>query len=814
MDDFRFGLRMLRKNRVTSLIAIGVLALGIGASTAVFSVVNAVLLRPLPGVRDPGQLVTLYRSQKTDAFNNFGFPDFADYRDRSRSFSGLAAHCPTPLSFSDGTAERLRGDVATGNYFQVLGVQPAIGRLLITEDDHGAAVAVLSYGLWRRKFGGAPHAIGTRITLNGYPFTIVGVTQPDFSGPLIGDSFDIWVPLSTQRHGRTISHLSEGILEDRAAGWLGVFGRLKPGVTFQQADAEMKTLAGQLAGAYPLTNAGRSVNLVRGVGLSPDRRAEVSGLLDLLLMAVALLLLIACANVAGLFMVRASARRREIAVRLAIGASRGRIIRQLLVEGVMLSLIGGALGLLLSKWAAQWMASLGTSTLAFRTLAVSIDARVLGFTFVASLSTGLLFALLPALQSLRVDLVNSLKNGAPGAAGHQPRTRAGMVAGQVAVSFVLLAGAGSLSRNLYHLLTENPGFETKNIALASIDLSIQRYSEERGTAFYRELLSRLATMPGVGSASLAWTVPPKDFGGRVSIFYPGQEPPPDVLHGREFDVGLRVDIDQIAPWYFRTLGIRLVQGRDFTDRDRNGAPGVVIVSQKLAHRLWPNQNPIGKRISWPPWQGPPRAPFEVIGVASDIKYRSLTADTPLLMYVPVLQNYDGRTTIVVRTASDPRQAVADIESTVKGIDKDLAVYGGETMSRHIAASLWQERMAAIWIGGFSLLALVLAAVGLYGVIAQSVAQRTRELGIRVALGAAPSSVASLVVKEGMLLVLAGLALGAPATLALSSVLPGGLKAPSTFAVVAGVLCAVMAVACWVPARRAAGVDPIEALRAD
>ena len=822
MDDFRFSLRMLRKNRVTSSIAIGVLALGIGANTAVFSLVNAVLLRPLQGVKDPEQLVTLYRSQKADAFNNFGYPDYADYRDRNRSFSRLAAHCPTPLSFSDGTAERLRGDVVTGNYFEALGVNAAIGRLLRPEDDDGTgahAVAVLSYGLWQRKFGRARDIIGTRIVLNGYPFNIVGVAQPEFNGPLTGDSFDLWVPLSTQRHGRTISHLSDGILEDRAAGWLGVFGRLKTGVSFQQAEAEMKIIAGQLSRAYPLTNAGRSVNLVRGLGLYPDRRAEVSGLLDLLLLAVALLLLIACANVAGLLMVRSSSRRREMAVRLAVGASRGRIIRQLLMEGVMLSLIGAALGLLLSKWAAQWMASLGTSTMAFRNLAVSIDVRVLGFTFLASLGTGLLFSLLPALQSVRVDLANALKNGAPGAAGQQPRLRAVLVVGQVAVSFVLLAVAGMLARSLYHLVTTNPGFETRNVAMASIDLTIQRYSEERGAAFYRELLDRLAAIPGVVSASLAWTVPPKDFGGRVSIFYPGQEPPPDVLHGRELDLGLRVDIDQIAPHYFRTLGIPLVRGRDFTDHDRAGAPGVVIVSQKLAQRLWPNANPIGKRISWPPWQGPPRAPFEVIGLAADIRYRSLTGEAPLLMYVPVLQNYDGRTTIVVRTASDPRQAVADIENTVKGIDKDLAVYGEETMSRHIAASLWQERMSASWIGGFSLLALVMAAVGLYGVIAQSVAQRTRELGIRVALGAAPTSVAALVVKEGMLLVFTGLALGAPATLALSAVLRGFLSGvngqdPATFAAVALLLGALMVAACWVPARRAAGIDPVEALRCE
>jgi predicted permease len=816
--DFRYGLRILARNPGFTTVAVLTLALGIGANTAVFSVLNAVLLRPLPGIADPSRLVAFYRSQKADAFDTMGYPDYADYRDRNQSLSGLAAHSPAALSFSYATAERVRGDAVSGNYFEVLGVKPALGRLLLPEDDSGSrAVAVLSYGLWQRKFGGDPNVMGARIALNGFPFTIVGVARKEFSGTVTGGSFDLWVPLSTQP--QTMPRLSAGILRDRSAGWLWVFGRLKPGVGFQEAEAEMKTIAGQLAQEYPMSNAGRSINLVRGVGLYPDAREEVSGLLGLLSAAVALLLLIACANVAGLFMVRASGRQREIAVRLAVGAGRGRIIRQLLAEGILLSLIAGALGLFLSGWVTELILSFRLPAMGFRRLDVGVDGRVLGFTMVASVTIGLLFALMPAVQSLRLDLTGALKNGAPGGGFRRSRWRTALVVAQVAVSFILLAGAGLLLRSLYRIVTSDPGFETRNIAMTSIDLTVHRYSEERGEALYRRLLERLSAVPGVASASLAWTVPPQDLSGRASIFFPGQEPPQDVLRLKEFEIGLRVDIDPIAPHYFRTLGIPLIAGRDFTEQDRVGAPGVVILSRKLAEWLWPGQTSVGKRISWPTLHGPPRAPVEVIGVAADTKYRTLTGEAPLLMYAPVLQNYDGRITVVVRTAGDPRGAIADLQRVLSDADKDLAGFAPQTMSEHIAESLWQQRMAASWIGAFSLMALIVAAVGLYAVIAQSVAQRTREVGIRMALGAAPGSVAGLVVREGILLAVAGLVIGVPVALGFAGVVRRSVAGvsdmePVSFAGIALLLAAVMLAACWVPAHRAARVNPIEALRCE
>jgi predicted permease len=775
------------------------MALGIGANTTVFSVVNAVLLRPLPGIADPGRLVSLSRMQDGNLFDNFGYPDYADYRDRSRSLAGLAAFCTAPLSMTTDGTNRVHGDLVTDNYFEVLGARPALGRLLTLGDGD---VAVVSYS--RRGM------LGSRIVLDGVPFTVVGVAQPGFRGTAVDETIDVWVPISTQPV--TLSRLSEGILENRAAGWIEVFGRLQRGVSVRQAEAELKTIAGQLAAAYPQTNQNRSVSAAGGFGMYPDDRAEVSGLLGLLTGSVALLLLIACANVAGLFMVRASRRSREMAVRLAVGAGRWRLIRQLLAEGMVLALAAGAVAILMAQWAMAQIAALPGSTL-LNKVDIRVDGRVLAFTLGACLLTGLLFAIVPAIQSSQVNVSSALKNGSAGAGVRRGRVRSALVVSQVVLSFILIAASATLVRDLRRIITANPGFETTQVAMAGVDMSTLPHFDERGRAFYRQLLNRLPGVPGVVSASLASTVPPQDISGRVSIFYPGQEPTPDMLRGREFELGLRVDLNRIAPRYFETLGISLLRGRDFTDHDR----GAVIVSKKLADRLWPGEDALGKRIAWPVPGGAARPPFEVIGVAADAKYRSLIAGAPLLMYVPVLSEYDSRSRIVVRTAADPANVLGDIENVARSIDKDVPIYHLETMAAHTADSLWQQRTAASWIGAFSLMALILAAVGLYGVIAQSVAQRTRELGIRMALGAAPRSVSRLVLREGMTLAVMGTALGVPAALASERVMRRMLEGVGSadVGILAGVgvlLVVVTLAACWIPARRAARVDPLVALR--
>ena len=816
LRDLRYTFRMFARNPGFTAIVLLTLALGIAANTAVFSVVSAILLRPLPGIRHPDRLVSLYRIQNGQTFDDMGYPDYRDYRDRNQSFAGIAAHSAVALSFNSGTSERLIGDLVTGNYFDLLGVRPAAGRLLVEDDD---AAAVIGYGLWQRKFGGSPSAIGAKIELNGYPFTIVGVTEKGFRGTVVSRPFDLWAPLKTQP--RTLAILSDGIMENRNAGWLSLFGRLKPGVDLRQADAEIKTIAKQLALAYPLTNGKRTAAIAAGVGMYPDDRAEVSGLLALLSGAVGLLLLIACANAAGMLLLRAMGRTREIAIRLATGATRSRILGQLLTEGFTLALIAGAIGVLLAGWATQAIiaSSQGTAPALVRHAGANIDGTVLAFTLVASIATGILVALVPATQSLKVDLTNSLKSGLPGSGFRATRLRSVLVVGQVALSLVLLSGAALLLRGLYRIVTANPGFDANHIAMAAVDLNLERYSEERGDAFYRELLGRLRGMPGVTSASLAFTVPPTEWPGAVSIFHPGQEPPPDVLQAHEFELGLRVNINRISPNYFQTLGIPLVQGRDFRDRDRPGAPGVVIVSSKLAERMWPGENPIGKRIAYPRWEGPRRPPVEVIGVSGDVQHLALTRDAPLLMYIPLFQEYDGRTRIVVRTASDTRAGIAIIQRAVAATDKNVAVYSAQTGPEHSADSLWQQRMAASWIGAFSCMALLLAAVGLYAVIAQSVAQRTREVGIRIALGANPSSVATLVIKQGMLLALAGISIGVPAAIGFNGLVRrylAGIEGsdPVSLIAISMLLVLVMLAACWAPARRAARIDPMDALRSE
>ena len=551
----------------------------------------------------------------------------------------------------------------------------------------------------------------------------------------------------------------------------------------------------------------------------PDDRAEVGGLLALLSGAVALLLLIACANVAGMLLLRGMGRTREIAIRLATGATRKRIVCQLLTEGSVLALIAGAIGVLLAAWGTRAIiaASQGTAPSLIRHAGADINGTVLVFTLLATMATGLLVALAPAAQSLRVDLTNSLKSGLPGSGSRGTRLRSALVAGQVALSLVLLSGAGLLLRSLHRIVAEDPGFDSNDIAMAAVDLNLERYSEERGRQFYRELLDRLSAMPGLVSASLAFSVPPTEWPGAVSIFHPGQEPPPDVLQGHEFELGLRVNINHISPDYFRTLRIPLLAGRDFSDRDRVGAPGVVIVSHQLAEKMWPGEDPIGQRIAYPLWEGPRRPPFEVIGVARDVRHLALTSDAPPIMYIPLAQEYDGRVRVVVRTLSGHRDGIAMIQRAAAATDKSVAIYAAETGAQHSADSLWQQRMAATWIGAFSFMALLLAAVGLYAVIAQSVAQRTREVGIRIALGASRRSVATLVIKQGMLLAVAGIAIGIPGAAGFNGVVRRYLagiegRDPIGLAAISMLLVLVMLGACWIPARRATRIDPMQALR--
>lgn len=820
LQDLRYAVRLLAKSPGVSALAVAALALGIGANTAIFSLINGALLRPLPGVQEPDQLVTLERTQNGIVQYSFGYPDYVDFRDRNNSLAGLAAHCGTPLSFNNGATERLRGDLITGNYFSVLGVKPALGRLISPDDDNepGArAVAVLSHGFWLRAFGADREAVGRLIKLNGYDFRIIGVAARDFAGTQTGASFDVWIPVTMQVQAMPRT-MGRHWFNDRSAGWLGLFGRLKPGASAKQAQSELITIASQLEQSYPDTNAGRSLHVLSGLGLDSDDRANLGNFLTLLLAAVVLLLLIACSNVANLLLLRATSRRREIAVKLALGATRARLVRQLLTEGLLLSLLGGTLGLLLAPWCAEMILAIQQPAYGLHGVDIGLDGRILAFTGLLSFLTALVFGLAPALQASKTDVVTSLKDGAPSSGHRSSRLQGYLVVAQVALSLVLLIGAGLAVKTMRKALTMDRGFDSEGLMLMSMDLTIRGYTESQGRSFYEEVIRRVDSLPGVISSSLAKTVPPNDWSDRLSVFHVGEVPPPEVLRARD-DLGLRVDANRIAPDYFKTLGIPLLQGREFNYQDRVGTPAVAIINEKLARTLWPDESAIGKRLAVPFWNEPSRPPVEIVGIARDTKHRSLLADMPMLLYLPELQAYDGRATVVARTSGDPNTLISAIRVEVAALDKDLPLYAVKTMSQQIESTLWQQRTAAGLIGIFGLLALGLAAIGIYGVIAHSVAQRTREIGIRMALGADARDVLRMILRQGFMLALAGVAVGLGAAFALTRLMSSLLYGVSatdaaTFIASSAVLVGVALGACFVPARRATKVDPMIALRCE
>jgi predicted permease len=817
LQDISYALRGLRKNPGFAIVCILTLALGIGANTAMFTVINAVLIRPVSGVADPGGLLILERLQKNNPDFAFGYPDYLDYRDQNHSFSGLAARCRTALTLSHGTTERITGELVSGNYFSVLGVNSVLGHLLTPEDvgtEDEAPVAVLSFGIWQRVFGSDPEIAGKNILLNGHRFTVVGVAAKQFAGTTVGSPTEVWLPLTMQP--TAMPQMSRGVLHNRNAGWIEIFGRLKRNVHLVNARSELQIIAGQLALAHPESNEHRSVDVIPSFGMDPDDRAALQKFFGLLIGSVGILLLISCSNVANLLLSRADSRRREIALRLALGAGRGRLVRQLLTEGLLLSFLASALGLLLAPWAGNLILAFRQPLYALHNVDTTPDARVLVFTLLVAVLTGAFFSLAPALQASKPDLVVTLKDSTAGG-GRRSRLRSVLVSSQVALSLVLLIVAGVTVRRMQRIVNQNPGFSTSHILMMSVSPSIQGYTETQGTHLYDELLARVGRIPGIQSASLAVTVPPEDWSTRVSIFYEGQVPPLDYVRGHEFEVGIRVDMNNIAPNYFRTMEIPILRGRDFTDQDRPGAPLVAILSQQLGQRLWPGQDAVGKRIEWPSWTGAPRPPLEIIGVSADAKYRSLLADAPLLLYVPESQNYNGTQTLVIHTSADPESILGAVRSAVVSLDQNLPVFAVKTISEQVRDSLWQPRMAAGILGSFSIFAMILAAVGLYAVVAQWMGQRTREIGIRMALGAKPWDVMGLTLGYGAGLAAWGIVAGVLVSSALirfvSALLFGtGSTDVLTIAVIACVLLLVALAACYVPARRAMRVDPIVALR--
>jgi len=796
-QDLRYGLRALLKKPGFAGVAALTLALGIGANSTIFSFVNGILLRPLP-YDQPERLVLLDEASLKlgDTSMGVSFPNFLDWREQNHVFEGIAAYDNDSFTLvGSGQPEQFRGEDISSGLFEILGVAPVLGRTIRPEEDHPGsdAVVILSYGLWQRRFGSDPAIIGRAITLNSHLRTVIGVMPPGFRFPEVAD---LWVPLALNTKMYT-----------RNDHGLGAIARLKPGVTLEQAQAEMITIARRIEEQNPVTNEGLTVKVY-------NLRAELVGdyrqALLILLGVVGFVLLIACANVANLLLARASTRQKEMAIRAALGASRWRIVRQLISESLLLSVLGGALGLVFALWGLDLLLAAIPVEFPFW-MKFNLDARVLGFTIAISLLTGVVFGLAPALQASKVDLNETLKEGGRSAAGAgRRRLRNLLVVAEVALSLVLLAGAGLMMRSFLQLQRVNPGLDPNNVLTMTISLPHAKYREpEKVGAFFQQLLGRVRALPGAQAAGAISNLPLSGPQWGRSLTVEGRP----VLH-----VGQAPMINHcvITPNYFRAMGIPLREGRDFTEADGKDALKVTIIDERLAHEYWPIDSPLGKRIRFgPPEDNEPW--YTIVGVVGEVRHERLDIVTRKSIYVPYLQIPIGRMTLAVRTATDPLSLAGAVRRQVKELDAAQPVSNIRTMTEVITRSVWQPRLYAILFGVFAAVALVLASVGIYGVISYTVAQRTHEIGIRMALGAQNRDVFKLVLGQGMILALAGIALGLVASFALTRVMSSLLfevsaTDPVTFSCIPLLLAAVALLACYIPARRATKVDPGVALR--
>ena len=808
-QDLRFGVRMLLKNPGFTLITVFTLALGIGANTAIFSFVNALLLRPLGGVAEPEGLVQVGRQHPDKSYlSDSSYPDYLDYREQNTLMSSLAVMSPADFHLSTGQeAELVGGELVSGNYFDVLGVRAAQGRLITSDDEQGAGaspVAVLSYRLWQRRFGGEGGVIGKTIKLDSHDFTVVGVAAEEFDGTRVGEQHDVWAPLLTLRE----TDPKKAIFGQRGPSWLEIFGRLKPGVTIEQARAEFSTIAERLKQTYPQLYGQSVVGLEPDLGRDTEVRREVRRFAYVPFVAVGIVLLIACANVAGLLLARAAARRREIGIRLALGAGRVRIVRQLLTESLTLALAGGAAGLIIGVWLTKGLRSLLPERflwLSFK-LDFGVDWRVFSFTLVVAILTGVLFGVVPALQASKPDLVPTLKDARlSGPRGGRTGLRGALVVIQVALSLVLLVAAGLCVRTLRNAREIDTGYEVGSVLTARMDLGKQNYNQAQGQVFQKQLIERMHSLPGVQAAGLGITLPLNDGRWESRISPEGDE----TRRVQTFE-------NFVSPRYLEALNIPLLQGRQFSDHDNEQGPQVALINQTLAGRLWPNEDPLGKRLTWS--SGPDaKHTVEVIGVARDIKGRNLFEAPGPMLYLPLLQNYQPSIILHLRTSVKPEQLAAALRREVSALDRNLPVYSIQPLSDHLTATLTPQRLLAHLITSFGLLALLMASIGLYGVLAYTVTQLTPEIGLRMALGAQKRAVLQLVVAKGMKLALLGVGLGLAAAFGLTRLLEGLLFGvspldPTTFAMNGLLLIVVALLACYVPARRAAKIDPMIALR--
>ncbi|HEX8651885.1 MAG TPA: ABC transporter permease [Pyrinomonadaceae bacterium] len=800
LQDLRYGCRMLLKTPGFTLVAIVALALGIGANTAIFSVVNGVLLRPLP-FKDPDRLVWAQAADlKTgEPGGSISPPDFLDYREQNRVFEHFAAlqYISFTLTGDAAEPERVTGARVSADFFETLGITPVKGRSFLAEEEREGSnrVAVISHGLWQRRFGSDPNLVGKTVDLSGQSTLVVGIMPAGFQFP---SEVEVWSPIPFG--GKETSM--------RRTHFLNAIGRLKPGLTLQDAQADITSVARRLEQQYPETN----TNYGMGLTLLPEQIVgDMRRTLFVLLAAVGFVLLIACANVANLSLARGATRGKEIAIRVAMGASRSRVVRQLLTESVLLAVLGGVLGLLLAVWGVDMLVALSPEDLP-RVKEVTIDPRVLSFSLLISILTGVLFGLAPALSFSRGrDLNETLKEGgrASGAATGHNRMRSLLVVAEVALSLMLLVGAGLLIKSFLKLSKVETGFDATSVMTMRISLPQTKYAEpQRRAAFYQQLLERTRALPGVEAAGVISELP---LSGQNNDTYFTIEGKPPAAPGSEDRLA---NFRTASPDYFRVMGIPLIRGRFFNDGDREGAPHAVIISETFARRFFPDEDALGKRLTidlGEPWTG------EIVGVVGNIRHFSLATEPFREMYMNIAQTPRGSVNLVVRTRSDPAALTAAIKQEVQGLDRDLPIYNPKTMEQRVSESAAAPRFRTLLLALFAALALVLAAVGIYGVISYSVTQRTHEIGVRMALGAGRRDILKLVVGHGIVLTLIGVAIGLIGAFMLTRIMATflfGVSAtdPLTYAVVSLLLIGVALVACYVPARRAMRVDPMVALR--
>ncbi|HMZ17251.1 MAG TPA: ABC transporter permease [Blastocatellia bacterium] len=811
-QDLRYGVRMLLKKPGFTLIAIVTLALGIGANTAIFSVVNAVLLRPLP-YAEPERLVSLWEtSRKNPAANSsVSYPNFYDWRAQSQSFERMASYYTGSATLTGAaTPVNLRLAVVSAELFPLLGAKTQLGRVFLPEENKAGnsagRVVILSHRLWHRQFSADPAVVGRSITLSGKPFNVVGVMPAGFQYPIEAQPTELWITSAID--GEKADPKDQSNDEQRGAHYLQVIGRLKPGVKLEQAQAELSVIAANLEKQYPDTNTRAGA---RVIPYHADLVADYRGALWIILGAVGCVLLIACANVANLLLARATARYKEIAVRSALGASRRRIIRQLLTESLTLSLTGGLLGLLLAWWGTEMLVKLIPEDLP-RLSEINLDRWVFVFTLLVSAATGIIFGLAPALQASKVELTEAMKEGGRASgAGGRSRMRNALVVAEIAIAIVVLVGAGLLLQSFRKLQQVDLGYDTRNVLTATVEIADTQYPKKEQVAeFFKTLLEKVKALPGVESASGITPLPLSGDTFSITFEVEGRNIPKGEQPSAHFRV-IRED-------YFPTMKTPLLAGRDFTANDTTKSTPVIIVNEAFAQKHFPGENPLGKHLKPGISLGEEKKWYEIVGIVRNVKHRqSLGHDYEPEYFMPHSQMAFSSLNLVVRTKNDPRTLAGAIQREVSSLDKDVPIYHVKTLEQYLGAAVSQPKFNALLLSLFAGLALALTAIGLYGVMAYSVAQRTQEIGVRIALGAGTGDVLKMVLRHGLTLTAIGLAVGLSAAFALTRLLSAmlyGVTAtdPLTFAVIALLLTGVALPACYFPARRATKVDPMIALR--